>query len=91
MSLTHIQVDDQAVEPGKRVGGHGTKTAAAAEASASDIAATAGPRFGGCGTSVPRLYARGMHYDPISRKQRADMETTGMVYSRSGRAPKALR
>jgi hypothetical protein len=34
-------------------------------------------------------YAHGVHYDAISRWQRADMESTGMVYSsRSGRPPR---
>jgi len=32
MSLTHIEIDDQAVETAKRLGGHRTKTAAVAEA-----------------------------------------------------------
>jgi hypothetical protein len=39
--------------------------------------------------TVLRLYARGMHYDPISRWEGADIEAIGMVYSsRSGRAPR---
>jgi Arc/MetJ family transcription regulator len=32
MSLTHIEIDDEAVETAKRLGGHRTKTAAVAEA-----------------------------------------------------------
>jgi Arc/MetJ family transcription regulator len=32
MSLTHIEIDDAAVETAKRLGGHRTKTAAVAEA-----------------------------------------------------------
>ena len=32
MSLTHIEIDDQAVETAKRLGGHRTKTAAVADA-----------------------------------------------------------
>jgi hypothetical protein len=39
MSLTRIEIDDQAVETGKRPSGHATKTAAAAEESASDSTA----------------------------------------------------
>jgi len=35
------------------------------------------------------IYARNMHYDPISRRERPDMEPVGVVYSsRSGHAPK---
>jgi hypothetical protein len=41
-------------------------------------------------TSVTRRYTRGMHCDPLSRCQSADIETNGVVYSsRSGRAPEA--
>jgi Arc/MetJ family transcription regulator len=32
LSLTHIEIDDQAVATAKRLGGHRTKTAAVAEA-----------------------------------------------------------
>jgi Arc/MetJ family transcription regulator len=32
MSLTHIDIDDEALETAKRLGGHRTKTAAVAEA-----------------------------------------------------------
>lgn len=32
MSLTHIEIDDEAVETAKRLGGHKTKTAAVAHA-----------------------------------------------------------
>jgi Arc/MetJ family transcription regulator len=32
MSLTHIEIDDEAVETAKQLGGHRTKTAAVAEA-----------------------------------------------------------
>jgi hypothetical protein len=32
MSLTHTEIDDQAVETAKRLGGHRTKTAAVADA-----------------------------------------------------------
>ncbi|MEU6482478.1 type II toxin-antitoxin system VapB family antitoxin [Streptomyces sp. NPDC046887] len=32
MSLTHIEIDDEALETAKRLGGHRTKTAAVAQA-----------------------------------------------------------